>query len=364
MEVKVNILNLETDKKISLLVYDKDNKLLRRIYLTGKNEYRNGIEKEVVFDLSKDHLIKFSYKKLISLPIYLSNSIPDIKVRINKRYNNFSVDFYNHGIKKTGHVYSKIFKSPLLKHKKNRVNTFIYVQNNPLRKKYRLIVAFDGQNMFSINGTGVYTKKHDPFGSWQLDQVLTKMNKNNQNPYIVLSIDNSDKYRDNDLTMSTAFGQVDSKFKGHRKFFNGKLELLSEVIVNDMFSYLKDNYDIDWESVGTLGASSGGLASFYLGLNYSHMFKYILAFSPALFFFKPDDLNKLVINKKELPHLVISGGHLSWLEKALTDYCRYYYPIVKDIYLKDKLMLFIDELYDHNEITWRYMLPKSLDFCK
>ena len=69
MEVKVNILNLETDKKISLLVYDKDNQLLRRIYLTGKNKYRNGIEKEVVFDLLKDHLIKFSYKKLISLPI-------------------------------------------------------------------------------------------------------------------------------------------------------------------------------------------------------------------------------------------------------------------------------------------------------
>ena len=61
---------------------------------------------------------------------------------------------------------------------------------------------------------------------------------------------------------------------------------------------------------------------------------------------------------------LISGGYLSWLEKALTDYCRYYYPILKEIYAEDKLMLFIDELYDHNEITWRYMLPKSLDFCK
>ena len=48
------------------------------------------------------------------------------------------------------------------------------------------------------------------------------------------------------------------------------------------------------------------------------------------------------------------------LEKVLTDYCRYYYPHCEGVYPKDKLMLFIDELYDHNEILELYKLGYSV----
>ena len=362
MNIQVNVLNMNIDKQIGLLIFDKNNSLLRKIYIFGSSKYRNGIEKEVTFDLHHDYKIEFFYKKLRSLPIYLSKSLPNLKVKINKRKNVLNVDFYNHGIKKTGKVYSKVFKSDLLKHRQCKINTFIYVQDKLENEKYQLIVCFDGQNMFSLNGVKTYTKKHDPYGSWQLDQVLTKIRKDNHKPYIVLSIDNANKYRDNDLTMSEEFANVNFSFGRNKRYFNGKLELLAEVIVNDMLPYLKENYDIDWSTVGTLGASSGGLASFYLGLKYSNIFQYILAFSPALLFFKPEDLNKLILGKEKLPALVLSGGYVSMLEKVLTDYCRYYYPYCKEVYQIDKLMLFIDEIYDHNEITWRYMLPKSLDF--
>lgn len=365
MKLDLNILKMDEDKRISVLVYSKDDKVIRRLYLSNKNKYRQGYENTLTFDLKTDYKIVFSYKKLVSLSIQLSKSLPSLKVRINKRYNSFSVDYYVKGINKTGEVYKQTFKNELLSYRRgSKVDTYIYKQKNLTNKPYKLLIAFDGQNLFSLNGVGKYTTKNDPFGSWQIDKTLSKVGLDNNEAYIVLSIDNANYYRDIDLTMSQEFGLIDKRFAFNKKFLNGKLEKLCEVIVNDMFPYLRDNYDIDWSDVGTFGASSGGLASFYLGLKYNELFTYSLCFSPALFFFTPEDLNKLIGGKENLPNLVLTGGYVSKLEKALTDYCEYYYPYIKEIYPKDKLMLLIDRKLDHNEIAWRYHFPYAFDFNK
>lgn len=365
MKLELNILKMDEDKRISVVVYSKDDKVIRRHYLSNKNKYRQGYENTLTFDLKTDYKIAFSYKKLVSLPIQLSKSLPSLKVRINKRYNSFTIDYYVKGINKTGEVYQKTFKSDLLSYRRgSKINTFIYKQPNKEGKPYKLLIAFDGQNLFSINGVGKYTTKNDPYGSWQVDKILTKVSLDTNNPYLVLSIDNANYYRDKDLTMSQEFGKVDKRFAFNKKFMNGKLENLCKVIVNDMIPYLKENYDIDWSDVGTFGSSSGGLACFYLGLNYSDMFSYILSFSPALFFFTPNDLNKLIIGKDKLPTLVLTGGYVSQLEKLLTDFNEYYYGILKDIYPKNKLLWLVDRKVDHNEIAWRYHFPYSFDFHK
>ena len=56
--------------------------------------------------------------------------------------------------------------------------------------------------------------------------------------------------------------------------------------------------------------------------------------------------------------------YVSRLEKALTDYCEFYYPYLKEVYPKAKLLLLIDRKLDHNEVAWRYHFPYSFDFNK
>lgn len=359
--MKLNILNMEVDKRISLLVYDKNDKLVRRSYLLRKNKYRQGYEGEYEFDLKKEEKVMFSYGKLNSLKIILTKSLPSLKVRINKRKKKLDVDFYNHGINKTGTIIKKTFKSEVFKYRRGKIDTFIYAQEKEPHQKYQLLIAFDGQNLFSLKGVGKYTNKNDPYGSWQVDQILTHVKNQTGKSYLVVSIDNANKFRDKDLTMSQDFGKVNTLFTYNKLFHNGKLETLSKFIVEDIFDYLKQNYDIDWEDVGTFGSSSGGLASFYLGLNYSNYFSYILSFSPALLLFNKDDLNTLFIGKEKLPSLIFTGGYQSQLEKELTKYCRKYYDLIKKIYPKKKLHLLVDETYDHNEVAWRYHFPKCFD---
>ena len=115
MLLTINILNKEIDKRISLLTFDKEGKLLKRRYLSGKYLYRDGKEDEYTFDLEKVDHICFSYQKIKSLPIILSMYMPSLSLKINKRYHKFEVSFYNHRIKKNEKIVTKTYKSVILK---------------------------------------------------------------------------------------------------------------------------------------------------------------------------------------------------------------------------------------------------------
>ena len=95
MFLTINILNRETDKRISLLMFDKKGKLLKRRYLSSKNSYRDGKEDEYTFDLDMVDHICFSYQKIKSLPIILSMYMPSLSLKINKRKHIFEVSFLN-----------------------------------------------------------------------------------------------------------------------------------------------------------------------------------------------------------------------------------------------------------------------------
>ena len=51
MKLELNILKMDEDKRICVLVYSKENKLLRRHYLSNKNKYRQGYENTLTFNL-------------------------------------------------------------------------------------------------------------------------------------------------------------------------------------------------------------------------------------------------------------------------------------------------------------------------
>ena len=55
MRLDLNILKMDKDKRISVIVYSKDDEVLRRQYLSNKNKYRQGYENNLTFDLEKDY---------------------------------------------------------------------------------------------------------------------------------------------------------------------------------------------------------------------------------------------------------------------------------------------------------------------
>ena len=54
---------------------------------------------------------------------------------------------------------------------------------------------FDSQNCFDLNKVGNYTSKNDPYGGWQIESSIN-------DEYIVVGIENADKYRSIELTPS------------------------------------------------------------------------------------------------------------------------------------------------------------------
>ncbi len=361
MNKTLKIKNYIKDRECHILLFNGNDILINKIDITYESSGNKNISLD--FDLNQIKKIVFKSYRLKSEAIYLSKYTPSLSVKYVSSTNSINVDFISIPNIKNGKVYSKIFKSDKLSYRHKKINTYIYEQKKRENEKYQLIIAFDGQNLFSKRGTNDYTKDNDNYGGWQLDQVLNQIYSINKTPFLVISIDNATKYRDKELTISQNFGTINKQvLKTNKVFGKGCLETLADFIMTDLFDYVKSNYNVDLNNVGILGSSSGGLASFYIGLKYSNVFKYILSFSPAIFFYMPDVLNKLIIDNTHLPKLYISGGYRSFLERAITDFVDIYSMYLYKIYPQEKLLVRVDEDYDHNELQWRFLLPEAFDF--
>lgn len=150
-------------------------------------------------------------------------------------------------------------------------------------KKYGVLYMFDGQNLYEA-ATGSEAEKKGSPNRWQVDVAATSLVANGGNGLIIVGIDNSDGYRDQELTMSLAFGsQTSLGGSNYGDFKNGKLDELGNFIKETVMPYVSAHYSVDTsrEHTGIAGSSSGGLGAYYLGLRDNDLYGYIGAFSPA-----------------------------------------------------------------------------------
>ncbi|MBR2933587.1 MAG: hypothetical protein IKC33_04670 [Clostridia bacterium] len=161
-------------------------------------------------------------------------------------------------------------------------------------EKYKVIYIFDGQNAFEMQ-SDVY--KCSAPNSWGLDKALAE--RKDYCDCVVVGIFNGEGevVRDTQLTMSQRFGrltQMGSREYGH--FENGQLESLGDFMLETLMPFVWDNFNVskNREDVTILGASSGGLASLYLGLRDSGVYGHIGAFSPASGLFYKDDWQRFL----------------------------------------------------------------------
>ncbi len=181
---------------------------------------------------------------------------------------------------------------------KKNDNTILYTKkfsvytpaNYSRDKKYAVLYMFDSQNLY-IGADGIEPSK-DSYGSWAVDVAVNNLVSNEKEGFIIVAIDNTDGYRDSELTMSQSFGTLTS-LADNNDFRNGKLDMLGNFISQTLMPWVNSHYSVygTREKTGIAGSSSGGLASYYLGLRDKHLYGYIGAFSPANGLFTSADWN-------------------------------------------------------------------------
>ena len=144
-----------------------------------------------------------------------------------------------------------------------------------------ILYFFDAQNLFS--NVNKYTNNGDPYGSWQLDVVISELHRQYGKNIIVVGIDNADEYRSHELFMSPqTFGKLSELATSipNDNFSKGYLDDLSQFIVNTLHPFVREKYCVKEDSIGIGGSSMGGIAAFYCGLREQGFYKYVLSYSP------------------------------------------------------------------------------------
>lgn len=345
-------MRLYIENKVSKLVY---------IYLLGNNSHtRRIIKNEMDIDLNK---YKFCYFKdednNKTERIILSNNLKGICLDFNLKTNKFDAYLFvknaNYNKVKTVTLYDE--KNLAFREDKKK-NIHILLPNDYIsNKKYGVLLMFDSQNIFDLNKVGHYTDKNDPYGGWNVESSIYSYE------YIVVGIENSDEYREKELTpslKSVEFKDVLYKLNDDG-LLKGELDYFRKFINETLFPYLINNYNIDLNNLGICGSSCGGLASFYIGLKDYNKYKFVFTFTPATGFIKDASLEKIYKeidfkkNKESLPYIFYYQGKKGELEKLLFNVNKNLINnLVKNGYPNDLIDKYIENSADHNETVWRY----------
>lgn len=237
---------------------------------------------------------------------------------------------------------------------------------------YGVLYMFDGQNLFESQSG--YTCSASQ--SWLVDNAITAFMQNGGKGVIIVGIDNGDMHRDSELTQSLEFGKLTPLgAPDYGNFTKGRLDKIGNFMQESLIPYINKNYrtKTDRENTGIAGSSSGGLASFYLGLRDNETYGYVGTFSPATSLFYKDSWDKFLSQKDlSLPQkmYIYCGRESDSLENMLyssTDTTIATTVTLKDLLLKHGYTGEIFESYtskaNHNETFWRIAFAEFLPFA-
>ena len=222
--------------------------------------------------------------------------------------------------------------------------------------KYSVIYMTDGQNLFDRSATAT--------GSWGVAESALMMAQNGGEKCIIVGIENSDGWRDNELTPDIGNVTEDSYKDGHGEYF-------ADFVVDTVMPYINEHYNVytDREHTHVCGSSSGGIESFYIAMAHPDKFASVGALSPAFLLFDDntwvDWLSKQDYSQNA-PFIYLYCGKASsdQLEQALYAGTVTMPDNLKKInYPEDKI---VTKLYDdgiHNEMYWRAVFPDYLKYA-
>ena len=240
-------------------------------------------------------------------------------------------------------------------------SVWIYVPEHNENEKLPVVYMTDGQNLFDDNAT--------PFGSWEVVKAVENEMKNGLSGAVIVGIDNGNVYRDSELTPKS-IGEIQ-----HREYFNDIFtpqgEIFDDFLMNTVVPYVEENFPVRTDRRGraVCGSSSGGLMSFFSGVEHSGFFSFIGAFSPAFLCYTNDDWRNYLLNKMtdNMPYLYIYSGNGDELEQVIFEGTEMMYDLLPETGypydMMNEVILFENE---HNEKAWREIFPDFLHtfLCK
>ncbi|MGM9858322.1 MAG: alpha/beta hydrolase-fold protein [Bacilli bacterium] len=361
--MKFQIINDLKINNLNMVVLSKEGEIIETRKLTFAKE-RNSVSLDYKDGIS----VYFEKGKIKTETVVLSSLIETLKIRYNKHNKLYTIDYLLNN-----NSYGKVTTFTLEDEKNlwyredKKKNIYVWTPSTfSKKKKYKLMICFDGQNIFDTSKVGVYTNNHDIYGSWQVETSIESFNKNNNDNYIVVGVDNADIYRDCELTLNMRlkdFVEL-AQIEFAHCYEDGKemyFEYFSNFIKETLIPFIKSKYPVKEEKITVVGSSSGGEASFYFGLQNMELVEKIFCFSSATATILPKvfirTLKKLKIkkNKEVLPKLFIFQGGTGELESLLAMGNEYLVPLLKHYgYEESKIKYFFQKDSDHNEDSWRY----------
>lgn len=226
-------------------------------------------------------------------------------------------------------------------------------------KKYSVLYMTDGQNLF---GNDEHCSQYE----WEVDETVLSYMQNGGDGLIVVGIDNANAKRDSELTPD--IGDVVPSYNSGG-FKNGTGKAYADFVVEKVIPYVDANYNTNSHR-GIAGSSSGGIESFYIGMEHMDKFSFIGAISPAFLLYSEATwntyLSKFDFSKTDkLPRIYFFNGNSpkDSLEQEL-----YPYAVAMQGWMEKKgypsqlMTTVVDNDATHNEMFWALYFPEALAF--
>ncbi len=222
-----------------------------------------------------------------------------------------------------GKIQTFILKDDVLLYKNCGGEKKIFVYTPPFykfekAKDYPVIYCFDGQNVFGTCEDFTCEAKV----SVSLEKICERAKVN----AIIVGIYNGEgaDTRNRELTMSKDFGLITDE-GAEESYREGTLEKTGKFLTETLMPFMAEKFNVTDRPEKTIlsGASSGGLASFYLGLCYPERFGRLSVLSPATALFYKKDwkrfLSSLSFSKEQKIFIYCGCNTEDELENFLYD---------------------------------------------
>ncbi len=363
---KIYFQNSKKWKSINADIYAADGKLCKSVSL---GEAGDSLELSLDLDQSDDHISFYNGDERTS-KVYPGALSIGVDYRYNEKMGRDLTYLCSSASIKSGRVdnYTIIDEKNLSyrEDKSKKISVFVPESYDGITP-HDILYFFDGQNLFG--NAGEYTENGDPYGSWQLDIVLSELHRQYGKNIIVVGIDNADMYRSNELFMDPKwFGKLSPLAFAipEDDFSFGYLRRLSSFMVSTLHNFIKQKYCVNTNNVGIGGSSMGGIASFFCSIFELGFYKYVLSYSPAFGLYEMeafDEWFKKIDFRKYLDllpkiHIYCGGGDM--LEEQLLPSSKEMKALlIKRGYEGTKIFETYDMEKPHNEESWRLVLPES-----
>lgn len=235
-------------------------------------------------------------------------------------------------------------------------NIYIWTPDNYEKnsdEKYAVVYMTDGQNLFDRWSTS--------HGCWNVAQSAVSAMHLSDAKLIIVGIDDSSGNRDSELTPNLG----ESTDEG---FNDGTGAYFSDFVYKTVVPYIEENYNVYTDAAhnAVCGSSSGGIESFYIGMEHPDKFGTIGALSPAFMLFTDEAWREYLASKSfedGYPFVYIYNGDKDDLESMLLVSAESMTENLKAInYPEDKIYTYIYKDGMHNEEYWRQVFPDFLKY--